>query len=1824
VGIPLFDSILELMICSKFKTGPKAAATTTANYQSKMSLTPFSQMVYDSTTIGYSYPTPPPTGPPKPAKSNPTNQKRKSLSQSKPDRGESEIKQAPFSEASHHNTPIPTPTPTPSQKHKHKPKPQQIEADVKRRVSDNQEAYNQNSSITVEQPRQPRTEISSTTEKSEKKDPKSTIVVNTPNKNFDITKVKSQGATPPEPRSSNAKFAVVIPASRQNNTTPAPILPPPRYYSTTVAPSTQSSQQPKHNQSPAVVNPNLMVVIPGPASTFRPEEFEVLPDSPDTPQNLSKKRKRSYSFDGDITMTVDQRQQADQAFKGLGDYIRTIFEAEDQLNPDSGDYNNIFVSTNDGISLSASVQVKVEGLLHKIIDVGRFSQVPLDELLRLQKLGDGALKDAETVDVKVDDAMGEAEVDNMVHQLSVVDVGLKSARTSLRVMSGGREDRQLYSEDVIHSALNAFKNVTENCIIPIVEMRSSGPSADVFKLLTPHKKTIVSILTICKKVLSLIATLLANIELSETVINTLEFTVSRLIFVENAHIERDSLLGIAKFDNFRVVAMDALAQIFLNHPAQRTGIFDEILTSLEKLPVTKQSARHFKLADGGSIQLVSALIMRLIQTCASRSDDSKHKRRPMATELVEENQAGTASATTKSWATIASEDRAGQQVVTAIQELTDVASQLLDNTKANASYVVTFIVGRAMKSTKSGDAPYRNLLDLFVDDFITCLKSPDWPAAELLLRLLMFKMVQLAEGDSKVPTPAKNMALDLLGSMGAAISQLRSHVKSTAITSQNDDANLSKWMARLADVSLEKQAQPVDLVSWECGPYRTTLEYLERRCSDDPQLSSAVSYFVAEWGSKVFTTYDNLNEDDYNYPETERLYGQLAYRLRMMITDKRWLSTEYSYEYVTPAQARLAYSLTLLHSNFCESFGRVFNILVGSMASEQATVRSKSIKSVNQVLETDPSILDREPAVKHFLLKCANDSSIQVRDNALAFIGNCIKINRSFEQEMIPSILARVNDAGVGVRKRAMKLCKEIYLDNQDKQVRSAIAESLLHRVTDQDEGVQELARQTIEDIWMSPFYKSATSSDTSSTRSKLAMADHVALMVRTVQRGNGVGAVLDKVLQGILSSNSKQASANFKVCKSLVATMFETIIDNSASEGQDAPSARDALEVLMIFAKSDPKLFTPEQVILLQPYITNVGGQDDLMVFRSVVVIFRHVLPQLSKVHNNFLASVRKELMQLVSKMTKAILDDMAACLWIISSVLNDFQHLARLVLSSINGVRTMIGMDLTNKPAFITKLRKLLVITGIFGKHCNLDSQIDMFREKCPGWKGDSVAKFMADSAAPFASPSQPIEVRSSAFDAIGMICQSWPKNFSSANISTSFKEAFSEQNANLEYIIMKAFKDFYFAEEKRSEEASKDGTVNAAVQGTAKLGVMGGGSGDGIAIGIAQLFLQEFTRIALASQGDQALLATELIASITRQGLVHPKECGTTLIALETSRNSKIADLAFHAHRTMHEKHETILEREYMRAVHLAFVYQRDVVNDVHGANLNPFVSKLHMMVEVLKISAPRSRKRFFEGLCERIDFDPLKTNLEDLPDHLDFSEFIIENMAFFEYKSVDELQATITAMEKVVAGAGTSVAHAIETEILNVTLNQTSEVDANGQIQPIEHVIDPGRLMQLTASSMMLSCLWEARSYLRRQYGLKIIRPEGKSKVKGGNKERDRPPTKVPFVTGDKFWEEVTSTMSSLESEDSMMKRCKSFVELLSVDQDFKIAAEGDDENEARLGTPSEDEDDNSPNPPSGGGRSRKRKASGTPGGRKKRARSTSVSHGRSRPKVNDDE
>lgn len=1654
-------------------------------------------------------------------------------------------------------------------------------------------------------------------------------------------RIPTPRASPPAveplpPSNATANISVIVPEASINKGLyepfveepvfdPQPILPPPKKKKSFV------------DAQPETAPPKLVpsILLPQANQVINKADYEVFTESPQKLEKLSGKKRRSFGDDDAVYGAFGEREKAEQAFSNLQSYMLDIFEAEDQLNPGQPATGDFFVDY-DGIAmLNGSVHSKVELLLQKIITHGRFSQVPLDDLLRLQKLCEPSVKyaDKEELKVDIDGTWQETDVEVWLQHMNIAEVGLKAARTSLRIMTGGREERQIYSEETIQTALDGLKTIVDGIVVPIVELRSSGQTSGLFKLLSVQKRAIGAIMNQCRRLLSIMNDLAGKIELSETVITTLEYMVSRLVFVENAHTEKDSLLGTQKFDAFRVVAMDVLAQIFSSRPNQRQGIFDDILTSLEKLPATKQSARQFKLADGGSIQLVSALIMRLIQTSAcDTGEETKMSAALTDTDADEEtDEARKAAIHMPSGGSSTlpdpndTERRAAQDPLTAVQALNVRCTSLMDKAKQNAQYVVTFIINRAMGSTKSGDSPYRNLLDLFAQDFITCLNSTDWPAAELLLRYVLFKMITLAEND-KTPAPAKNMALDVLGEMGAAISQLNSQIRSTVskLETTDEDVELARHLARLADVILDGKGGDVmaDMITWT-GPFRMSLEFLDKRSSGDRAIQSAVGYRTVEWASQICSSYDLLNDDNSN-EQTEQEYGRLAYRTRMMIHDRKWLSSEYTFKSVATAHARLAYSLTILGSEFCRLFDRIVMNLLNAMSSDQATVRSKSLKSVNQVLETDPTILDRETMVMKLILRCASDSSVQVRDSALGLIGKCINLRPAIEEMTIPEILQRVSDTGVGVRKRAIRLLKDIYLRNEKEEVRSAIADAFLHRVTDLDDGVQELARNTIEEVWLAPFYLPKSVED-NSPQYRLRVTDHVRLMAKTINRTSNASSVLDKVLSKMLSADAKLETANRRVCTTFVAIMFDSIVDSTAQGAGAQLEYRDSLDLLMIFAKADARLFTVDQVQLLEPYSTNLKTKEDLLVFRAVVVIWRHVFPQLSSAHSKFLQTVRGTLLSSVQKLSKGLMDDVIACLWIISGALENKRHLSALTRSALLGMQKLKRMDLSApNSAEKAKLAKLALIVGLVGKHCDLDSEIDFFKEGFTTFKGTSIAKLIVDIVISFASSSQPLDVRLSALDAVGMVCQSWPRNFSSVNVYTNFQAAFEARLVPLETVILKSFNEFLRLEEKRAEPAT-DIPVGASIEIKATLGVMGGTAHDGVSLEIAHKFLEDITRIALGAQDEHAILATEILCSINRQGLNHPKECGPALVALETSQNKTIADMAFREHRALHEKHETIMEKEYMRAIQAAYNYQRDVVEDTHGAHKDTSVSKLAPLLDVLKISKPKSRKRFFEGLCARIDFDSSKLDAGgDPPVHVDFSRFIVENLAFFEYTTIDDLMVAISAMEKVVSGTGSTVAHAIETEIFRVNIQDNMQsidqlmVDGEMITPSIEHEIDIKRLRQLTAGTMILAGLWEVRTFLRRSYGL-LHHSKKDAKSKSKDKDTSKAPVKVQGITSEKLWIEFGRIETSLNTIQSMKEQCRSFVELLNVDKDFKLAVEGDDDAaaHARLTTPSDDEGEAS-GPPGGSGRGRKRKGSSTPGGRKKRARSSSVSRGPGRP------
>lgn len=1593
----------------------------------------------------------------------------------------------------------------------------------------------------------------------------------------------------------------------------------PRTEPDTLSEATPEAQTAPDTDTQLQGSSNIRIELP--AATFNKEEFVKVDDTPTAPGDLSRKRKRVLEENEDLLDGgMNNRERANTALRELQRCLQEIFDSEN-LALRTRSANSWATLTSDGDPvMTISAYNRTFKLISRTLELGCFGTIPVEDLLHIQSLCDPSMKHVESLEFKVEQSWGQTEVLMWVPQLSYIDAGLKASRLALLIMTGGREEKQLYSESLIQKGLSLFRSVLEGIVIPVSEMRSSTTDSNLFRALSDHKKPIGTIFMACQKLFALLTTLTTSIDLSEDVVNGLEVASSQLIFVENAPTERESAVGVQKFDGLRLVAMDMLCQIFLMNPTQRQGILTDILTSLEKLPKAKQSTRQFKLSDGGSIQPVSALIMRLVQASAGKIEDRRARASGNIIRTLEngeqndqEDLADGAAKPGDVMYTVKTEMSAAMQYSTAIRELETLANPLFDNAKRSGSYVINFLVKRAQKSTKTGDTPFRNLLDNFVEDFCLCLDSPDWPAAELLLRITLSMMLELLKGD-KTAAPAKNMALELLGNMAAAISRLRSHVRKTANGFEGSEADdLGRWLGDLTAFVLERRFNPEKTLGW-LGPYRVVLEYLEDRVKDDLHLRSAISYLVTDWAVGLCGAYsdENLHELDERAPE----YGKTAYRLRNMVEDRRWLTKEYSFKSVVANHAKLSYWIILLRSPFCDSFQGILNMLMQSMTTDAATVRSKSLKSINSVLETDPSILDGDSAVIDMVLQCSNDLSPQVRDSALSLIGKCMSMRPALEERMTPTVIDRFLDSGIGVRKRAMRLAKDIYLGNQSKQVRSAISNGLLHRAQDPDEGVRELARQMIEEVWISPFYKA---DDT--TAYKQSLTDHVSLMIQTVKQGNS-SVILEKVFQTILSPENKLAGPNSQVCTRLVANMFE-LVDNLESDDPSVPSGKDALQVLMIFAKSSPKLFTFEQIRMLQPRISSVGTSEDLAVSRAVVVIYRRVLPQVSSVHSQFLADIRKDLMPAVSKVTRALLDDVIACLWIISDLLKTSEHLARLVSSSLAGIQKIRAASLKTAldPQRMRQFDRYSLIVGMAGKHCNLDSHKDIFKLPFPKWTGGVVSKLMVDVIVPFASPSQPADVRKSALDAIGLICQSNPRNYVAANVYTTFQQAFDEQNMALESMILRSFKEFLFTEEQRSEQAAA--AAKESTEPSKKdLKVMGSTTFDDVASATTQRFLKDITRITLATQDEHAFLATEVLASINRQGLVHPKETGITFITLETCSITKISELAYHEHRSLHEKHETVLEREYAKAVQSAYQYQRDIAKDARGATTNPFTSKLHLLIDVLKISKSRNRRRFFDKLISQIEFDPSTLDVsQPMPQHVGFSRFLVENIAFFDFVALEDLQALVSSMEKLVTNTGSGIAQSIESDVFQVRVDavigsQQPVGESGHSAAPVQPQIDTKRLRQLTASAMVLLAVWETRTYLRRLYTLK----NRENKPKAAGKDPAKAPVKAPGVTGDKFWEDVDHIMTGLDTQERMVATCRSFVELLNVDSEVKVANEEEDmDGDGEPGTPEAEDEDDDDDELNLDGRGRKRKAAGTPGGRKKRPRSSSKARGRGRPR-----
>ncbi|KAL9097045.1 MAG: hypothetical protein Q9165_001009 [Trypethelium subeluteriae] len=730
------------------------------------------------------------------------------------------------------------------------------------------------------------------------------------------TKIPWRYPTPQSPERKAPKQAPIPSPSPSTSTVPSapaklsPQIKQESIFQQTATQTAPAQLTPRASPAASTSSGAPAVIIPSLPAQSHLKEYEVFPEVDAqieaTGGSLSKKRKRDeYENDGRaLAFNVDQRAKADAAVQALFDELENVFEAENAIQADGfGEVplaaaHYFSLETIEEATLPVFVpheQFKMESDLQRVLSAGRIHDVPIEMLVRVQKIFGNVTALANNTGLSLGSDWTDSDIEEWSQSIESVHNGLQASRSVLRVMAGCSEEKQLQSEGLVKNILDLLRHVLETCLIPVVEARSTGPSSGSFASYLKQRKAFTHLVRASGRVLKAFGEYLSKVDVDESAVTTVEALTQNLIFAENAPSEKDSIVGIKTFEDLRRAAMDVVARVFASYPAQRSVIITDILASLGKLPVSRQNARQFKMAENKPIQLVSALIMQLVQTSASASSTvpAKKKHRQDSEDEGEAAQPTDEESEDEEPLQLRIQRAAAEKDVdidvdvgTAIEALRRAIHPNYESALANTQTVVQYLVHRAMTATKSGDQPYRNLLDIFTEDFVSVLGSPDWPAADLLLQVLLQNLLTLLKRNSSVP--AQNMALDLMGLLGSGIFNLEDHIRSAQRGLDASQSEVASGLVHITDEILDENVNDLDVFSFD-GPFRVTLEHLQSKGPGDFQMRSARGFQTIHWAESILTAYDRAkNSEGRNLDE----FRPLAVKLRKMSRDPQWLEVE--------------------------------------------------------------------------------------------------------------------------------------------------------------------------------------------------------------------------------------------------------------------------------------------------------------------------------------------------------------------------------------------------------------------------------------------------------------------------------------------------------------------------------------------------------------------------------------------------------------------------------------------------------------------------------------------------------------------------------------------------------------------------------------------------------------------------------------------------------------------------------------------------------------------------------------------------------------------
>ncbi|XP_027565103.1 nipped-B-like protein [Neopelma chrysocephalum] len=780
--------------------------------------------------------------------------------------------------------------------------------------------------------------------------------------------------------------------------------------------------------------------------------------------------------------------------------------------------------------------------------------------------------------------------------------------TAINIMTSPNMPKAVYIEDVIERVIQYTKFHLQNTLYPQydpvyrVDPHGGGVLSSKAKRAkcSTHKQRVIVMLY--NKVCDIVSSLSELLEiqlLTDTTILQISSMGITPFFVENV-------------SELQLCAIKLVTAVFSKYEKHRQLILEEIFTSLARLPTSKRSLRNFRLnssdTDGEPmyIQMVTALVLQLIQCVVHLPSTEKDSN---------------------------SEEESNKKVDQDV---------LMTNSYETAMRTAQNFLSIFLKKcgSKQGEEDYRPLFENFIQDLLSTVNKPEWPAAELLLSLLGRLLVHQFSNKS-TEMALRVASLDYLGTVAARL-------RKDAVTSKMDQGSIARILKQVSGG--EDEIQQLQ---------KALLDYLDENTETDASLVFSRKFYIAQWfrdttmetEKAIKSQKDEDSSEGTHHAKDVETTGQIMHRaesrktfLRSIIktAPSQFSTLKMNSDTVDYEDACLIVRYLASMRPFAQSFDIYLTQILRVLGENAIAVRTKAMKCLSEVVAVDPSILarlDMQRGVHGRLM----DNSTSVREAAVELLGRFVLCRPQLAEQYYDMLIERILDTGISVRKRVIKILRDICIEQPTFPKITEMCVKMIRRVND-EEGIKKLVNETFQKLWFTP---TPHHDKEAMTRKILNITDVVAAC-----RDTGYDW-FEQLLQNLLKSEEDASYKPVKkACTQLVDNLVEHILkyeeslSDSDNKGVNSGRLVACITTLFLFSKIRPQLMV-KHAMTMQPYLTTkCSTQNDFMVICNVAKILELVVPLMEHPSETFLATIEEDLMKLIIKYGMTVVQHCVSCL--------------------------------------------------------------------------------------------------------------------------------------------------------------------------------------------------------------------------------------------------------------------------------------------------------------------------------------------------------------------------------------------------------------------------------------------------------------------------------------------------------------------------------------------------------------------------------------------------